>query len=277
MVECLKECLKRFARINATQAKFRRELVLALAGRIALFWEGTLHGDERWSLEGHINLHSPLMNNTGKKKRVSGFLKQALVHEVYNARGSGVSSAYQLAVGMAAGREQGPSKKRAAVSQDSRRSKVRRAETATPWSESSCRNFITHHMFNYYLVTRRCLNYIFSFAAFRSFDFCSLGTSLCLFAFSFTPMYCMRGATTFRRRWAETFDSVGLALDAVDVNFRKTYTVAVCDPLTQWAAWLPPQVHSPLPVGDSYFQYVAYTSVAPSPILLQNWAGQNRF
>ena len=36
-----------------------------------------------------------------------------------------------------------------------------------------------------------------------------------------------------------------MALDAVDVNNQKTYTVAVCDPMTEWTSWLPPQVLFP--------------------------------
>ena len=51
----------------------------------------------------------------------------------------------------------------------------------------------------------------------------------------------------FCRRDAAEFESVGLALDAVDVNYRKTYTVAACNPLTEWAVWLPPQVATPTP------------------------------
>ena len=47
------------------------------------------------------------------------------------------------------------------------------------------------------------------------------------------------------RRDATEFDSVGLALDAVDVNNQKTYTVAACDPITEWSTWLPPQAESP--------------------------------
>ena len=47
------------------------------------------------------------------------------------------------------------------------------------------------------------------------------------------------------RRDATEFDSVGLALDVVDVNNQKTYTVAVCDPRDTWSAWLPPQVELP--------------------------------
>ena len=49
----------------------------------------------------------------------------------------------------------------------------------------------------------------------------------------------------FCRRDAALFESVGLALDAVDVNYVKTYTVAACNPLNNWAAWLPPQVATP--------------------------------
>ena len=155
MVECTKECRQKYASISSSQSKLRKDIVAALAGRIALFWEGTLDADERWFQEGHLTLKTPVLNTQGKGRIIQGFVKQAMSHELYNAKGSGVSSGYQLAVGIAVSRQAGPSVKRAAVSQGGPKSKKQRRQVNTAWAESTCRLFAVHHMFNYFVVARR--------------------------------------------------------------------------------------------------------------------------
>ena len=146
LAECSKELSYRYCRRGAQQER-----------RVAVFWEGTLDIDDRWSAEGLLALLPAALPAPGKRPRISGFLKMAMTIKAYNVAGSGVRNAYHLAVGMAAGANCGGKQvKRAALSQKCGTEAPPRKRMKIPslLSETSCRRLAAHHMWNYFCTLR---------------------------------------------------------------------------------------------------------------------------
>lgn len=165
LVECIRECNSRYCRLTPPQVTLRKKIVVDICERVSLFWEGTLDVDDRWIAEGILELDRQHVHVPGATRRsaISSHAKQAMNHELYNVRGSGVQSAYHLSIGMAAGRKSGKEEKRAAVSQDPDDKDQRahkRAKIPTKFAESTCRDMGKHHMWQYYCTMRPCFKHV---------------------------------------------------------------------------------------------------------------------
>lgn len=156
LAECSKELNHRYCRLGAQQVAIRKRILVGICSRVAVFWEGTLDIDDRWTAEGLLAL-IPAATPARRGKLISGFVKMAMTIKAYNARGSGVRNAYHLAVGMAAARNDGGKEtKRAATSQKCGKGAPprKRRKIASALSESSCRRLASHHMWQYFCTFR---------------------------------------------------------------------------------------------------------------------------
>lgn len=136
----------------------RKALVVAVVQKIALFWEAGANEDARWNEQGHMALvNAPADTRTAGVKFVPQGVKDALNTAVANARGSGVRSLNQVAVGMAIGRSSKPVKRKAASSQEGAEGTAKKVRVEGKLPESTCRNIEFHGMWNYYLTGRRLL------------------------------------------------------------------------------------------------------------------------
>lgn len=157
LAECSKELCWRTGRLGVAQVALRKKLLLGICSRVAVFWEGTLDIDDRWSAAGLLSLIPAGPRVPGIQPMVSGFIKEAMTIKAYNVMGSGVRSSYQLAVGMAAGANcDGKEVKRAALSQKCGKEAPprKRRKVSSLLSETSCRRLTEHHMWQYFCTFR---------------------------------------------------------------------------------------------------------------------------
>ena len=157
LVECTKECHTRYCRLQAAQVTLRKRIVVGICSRVAVFWEGTLDIDDRWSADGLLTLIGPNALTRGKGAAISGHVKMAMTIKTHNVSGTGVRDPFHLAVGMAAASNDGGKEvKRAAISQDRGQNAPgrKRRRVSSVLSETTCRRLAEHHMWQYFCTFR---------------------------------------------------------------------------------------------------------------------------
>ena len=135
----------------------QKKILLGICSRVAVFWEGTLDIDDRWSAADLCSLVPAGPRAPGVQPVISVYIKEAMTIKAYNVMGSGVRSPYHLVVGMAAGANcDGKEVKRAALSQKcGKEAPPRKRRNVSPLlSETSCRRLADHHMWQYFCTFR---------------------------------------------------------------------------------------------------------------------------
>jgi hypothetical protein len=126
-------------------------LLRGLVHDLGLFFQVSCHVDQT-SIIGHIALG--VLHSGSRSRRVPGHFKRSIVNELRNSRGSGVTKATQLLVGMAVGKQTTPTKRIRAPLADEGCKLTKRRKLNTPVSISCGSKFDNFEVYNYLLDSR---------------------------------------------------------------------------------------------------------------------------